>query len=317
MTNKVQVFFTADESYAPFLATAVNSLVKNTSPDREYAITVLHEDISPESMAKILALTKENIEISFIPMTTGFEAITDKMSNRLRCDYFTLTIYFRLFIPEMFPDIDKCVYIDSDVVLNADIAEFYDIELGDNLFGACADKSVSDVPELAAYMENAIGINRYRYINSGVLLMNAKKLRELGFKDHFLHLLTTEAFDCIAPDQDYINAIAKNRILHISTEWDTMPNDNLPEDPSPKLIHYNLFSKPWCYDNIQYADYFWKYADDSGFIKEIKKYKNEYNDEKKESDAACLELLIRRGYEISKSTHTFKSSSENGVKIAL
>lgn len=317
MNNKVQIFFTADESYAPFLATAVNSLVKNTSPNREYAITILHENISTESMAKILSLAKENVEIGFIPMTTGLEAITDKMSNRLRCDYFTLTIYFRLFIPDMFTDIDKCVYIDSDVVLNSDIAELFDIELDNNLFAACADKSVSNVPELAAYMENAIGVGRYSYINSGVLLMNAKKLREDGFKDHFLNLLKTEAFDCIAPDQDYINAIAKNRILHLPEAWDTMPNDKFPESDSPKLIHYNLFSKPWCYDGIQYADYFWKYADDSGFIDEINAYKAEYDDEKKASDASCLELLIRRGYEISESAHTFKSAEENGVKIAL
>lgn len=317
MNNKVQIFFTADESYAPFLATAINSLIKNTSPDREYAITVLHEEISSESMAKILALATKNTEISFVPMTTGFEAITDKMSNRLRCDYFTLTIYFRLFIPDMFPDIDKCVYIDSDVVLNSDIAELYDIELGDNLFGACADKSVSDVPELAAYMEKAIGVDRYSYVNSGVLLMNAKKLREDGFKDHFLNLLKTEAFDCIAPDQDYINAIAKNRILHLPDAWDTMPNDNAPEAASPKLIHYNLFSKPWCYDGIQYAKQFWTHAEDSGFIDEIKTYKAEYDDEKKASDASCLELLVRRGYEISESAHTFKSAEENGVKIAL
>ena len=43
------------------------------------------------------------------------------------------------------------------------------------------------------------------------------------------------------------------------------------------MIHYNLFSKPWCYDNVQYADEFWKYAKDSGFynefIEEEKKHK--------------------------------------------
>lgn len=317
MKNKVPVFFTADEAYAPFLAAAINSLVKNVSPDREYSVTVLHEDITHESMAKILSLAKENVEISFIPMKEGFDAITDKMSNRLRCDYFTLTIYFRLFIPEMFPDIDKCIYIDSDTVLSADIAELYDTDIGDDLFGACADKSVSDVPELAAYMENAVGVNRYKYVNSGVLLMNSKKLREVGFRDHFLSLLTTYAFDCIAPDQDYINAIAKNRIRHLPDAWDTMPNPNAPESTDAKLIHYNLFSKPWCYDKIQYEDIFWHYAEDSGFIDEIRAYKSAYGDDKKAADASCLSLLVRRGYEISESDTTFRTAEANGVKIAL
>lgn len=317
MTNKIPVFFTADEPYAPYLATAINSLVKNASDTREYSVTVLHEDITPESMKKILALAKENVGITFIPMKEGLEAITDKMSNRLRCDYFTLTIYFRLFIPEMFPDIDKCIYIDSDVVLTSDVAELYDIELGDALFGACADKSVSDVPELAAYMENAVGVNRHKYINSGVLLMNTKALRESGFQSHFLTLLKTRAFDCIAPDQDYINAIAKNRILHLPDAWDTMPNPNSPESENAKLIHYNLFSKPWCYDKIQYEEHFWRYAEDSGFIDEIRGFKAAYGEDKQAADAKCLELLVRRGYEISCSDHTFRTAEANGVKIAL
>ncbi len=317
MTNNIPVFFTADEAYAPYLATAINSLVKNASPARKYSISVLHEDITPESISKILALAKENVSITFIPMKEGLDAITDKMSNRLRCDYFTLTIYFRLFIAEMFPEIDKCIYVDSDVVLVSDIAELYDVELGDNLFGACADKSVSDVPELAAYMENAVGVDRHKYINSGILLMNAKKLREVGFRDHFLHLLTTHAFDCIAPDQDYINAIAKKRILLLPDAWDTMPNPNNPEANDAKLIHYNLFSKPWCYDKIQYEDHFWRYAEDSGFIDEIRAFKSAYGDDKKAADEECLSLLVRRGYEISCSDHTFRTAEEGGVKIAL
>ncbi len=315
--TKVPVFFTADEGYAPFLATAIASLIENASPLREYSITVLHEGITPESMSRILSLATENVEISFVPMKTGLEAITDKMSNRLRCDYFTLTIYFRLFIPELFPELDKCIYLDSDIVVCSDVAELYDIPLGDSLFGACADKSVSDVPELAAYMENAIGVDRYKYINSGILLMNAEALREVGFRDHFLSLLTEYGFDCIAPDQDYINAIAKNRILPLDSAWDTMPNPERPEAEDAKIIHYNLFSKPWCYDGIQYSDPFWHYAERSGFINEIREYKNGYTDEKKEADTSCLALLVRRGKEISESDHTFKKLEENGVKIAL
>ena len=60
---------------------------------------------------------------------------------------------------------------------------------------------------VARYMEEAVGVSRYEYINSGVLLMNLNKLREKEFDKHFLNLLNTYHFDCIAPDQDYINAI--------------------------------------------------------------------------------------------------------------
>lgn len=50
-------------------------------------------------------------------MQANFAALDDRMSNRLRCDYVTLTIFFRLFIPAMFPQYSEGIYIHSDVVL--------------------------------------------------------------------------------------------------------------------------------------------------------------------------------------------------------
>ena len=64
-------------------------------------------------------------------MKDGMELITDRVENRLRCDYFTLTIYFRLFIPDLFPEYDKGLYIDSDVVVPGDISELYNHDLKD------------------------------------------------------------------------------------------------------------------------------------------------------------------------------------------
>lgn len=318
MINKeIPIFFTIDDNYAPFLSVALNSAIKNSSTLNRYKAIVLHQDLSDENKRRLKALETEHFAVDFIPMQSGLESITDRMSNRLRCDYFTLTIYFRLFIATMFPQYDKGVYIDSDVVLTGDVAELYGIDIGDNLIGACADKSVVDVPELANYMENAVGVDRHEYINSGVLLMNLKKLREVRFDEHFLNLLNTYHFDCIAPDQDYLNAICNGKIHYLDEQWDAMPNDGQPPLERAKLIHYNLFAKPWCYDNIQYGDLFWHYAEDSGYYDEIRAYKDGYSDEQKASDSQCMGLLLSRGDSIPEQEVTFKKMAESGVKIRL
>ncbi|MEE0896965.1 MAG: glycosyltransferase family 8 protein, partial [Acutalibacteraceae bacterium] len=293
--KEIPVFFTIDNSYAPFLAAALSSAIKNCSPQRQYKAIILHQELTKENMEKLSLLATGNFSIEFVEMKDGFESITDRMSNRLRCDYFTLTIYFRLFIATMFPQYDKAIYIDSDVVVLGDLAELFDTDIGDNFIGACADKSVVDVPELARYMEEAVGVSRYEYINSGVLLMNLKALRENEFDKHFLNLLNTYHFDCIAPDQDYINAICNGKIHYLDEVWDAMPNEAKPPIKDTKIIHYNLFSKPWCYDNIQYEEFFWKYAEDSGYLDEIKEYKAAYSHEQKKADGECLDLLISRG----------------------
>lgn len=311
------MFFTIDNGYAPFLGVALSSAIKNSSKENNYKAIILHEELSSENMSKLKNLETDNFKVEFAPMKSGLESITDRMSNRLRCDYFTLTIYFRLFIATMFPEYDKGIYIDSDVVVLGDLAELFNTDIGDNYIGACADKSVVDVPPLANYMENAVGVDKYTYINSGVLLMNLKLLREAELDKHFLTLLNKYHFDCIAPDQDYLNAMCNGRIHYLSEVWDAMPTEDKPEVENVRLIHYNLFSKPWCYDGIQYGDYFWHYAEDTEFIDEIKAYKENYSDEQKESDSKCLGLLIERGEAITKQDVTFKKVFESGEKVRL
>lgn len=316
MNKEIPIFFTVDDNYAPFLAAAINSAVKNSSDSGNYRAIVLYQNLSEENRKKLKRLAKDNFSIDFYPMKNSFEAITDRMSNRLRCDYFTLTIYFRLFIPLMFPQYEKGIYIDSDVIVTSDIAELFDIDIKDNYIGACRDYSIADVEPLVSYTENAVGVKANEYINSGVLLMNLKKMRDNDFEAHFLNLLNSYHFDSIAPDQDYINAICNGKIYYLSQEWDTMPDSSVAVD-NPKLIHYNLFSKPWCYDGIKYSDEFFMYAEDCGYIEEIKEYKNNYSDEQKKSDKECLELLIKRGTEIPENEITFKKMFEKGVKIRL
>ena len=317
MNREIPIFFTIDDGYAPFLAVALNSAIKNANPERKYRAIVLHQDLCETNIAKLQSLQTDNFKIELTPMKANFEALDDRMSNRLRCDYFTLTIYFRLFIPAMFPQYDKGIYIDSDVVLTDDIAKLFDIDIGDNYIGACNDLSIADIPPLVAYTENAVGVKAKEYINSGVLLMNLKKLRENDLEGHFLNLLSTYHFDSIAPDQDYLNAMCNGNIYYLDEAWDAMPNDAKPQLEKTYLIHYNLFSKPWCYDGVQYEKEFWEYAEDSGYIDEIKAYKAAYTDEKKKADSECLELLVKRGTEISENEITFKKLNQKGVKIRL
>ena len=317
MNREIPIFFTIDDSYAPFLAVALNSAIKNSDPQRNYKAIVLYQDLGADNISRLQSLQTENFKIELMPIRANMEALDDRMSNRLRCDYFTLTIYFRLFIPSMFPQYDKGIYIDSDVVLTDDIAKLFDIDIGENYIGACNDLSIADIPPLVAYTEKAVGVDAKEYINSGVLLMNLKKMRDDDLEGHFLALLNKYHFDSIAPDQDYLNAMCNGKIYYLEEKWDTMPNDAKPMLTETSLIHYNLFSKPWCYDGIQYEEQFWNYAQDCGFIDEIREFKASYTEDKKKADSECLELLVRRGMEIPENDITFKKMNEKGVRIRL
>ena len=317
INKEIPIFFTIDNSYAPYISVAIQSIMENASKNYNYKIIVLHQELSKENIEKISSLEKERFEIKFVYMKDGLDSITDRVENRLRCDYFTLTIYFRLFIADMFPEYDKGIYIDSDIVVPGDISELYNIDLGNNIIGACSDKSVVDVPELAKYMEEAVGVSKYEYINSGVLLMNLKEMRKKEFSKRFLELLNKYHFDCIAPDQDYLNAMCNGKILYLDENWDAMPTEEKEPLKNPKLIHYNLFQKPWCYDDIQYEEYFWKYAKKSRYYEQIIEFKNSYSDEQKQSDKECLGIIVSKGGKMSNNDITFKKVIERGEKVRI
>ena len=314
MKKTIPIFFTIDAGYAQYLSIAIASLIDNASKDYNYNIHVIYESITEDAITKLKTLERDNAKIIFTEMQDGLESITNRKENLLRTDFFTLTIYFRIFIPLMFPEYDKAIYIDSDTCIPGDISELYNYDLEDNLFGGCTDISCADNPILCEYFRLNAGASINEYINSGVLLMNMKKLREVEFEKHFLYILNKYHFDTVCPDQDYINAMAYGKILHLPNEWDAMPTNGHLVFDHPKIVHYNLFFKPWHYDGVDYEEYFWKYANKSLFKEEILKEKANFTKEDAENDNKTLDNLVKRANEIINNEVTFKKVFENNLE---
>ncbi len=314
MNKIIPIFFAIDANYAPYLSVALASLIEHASKDYNYEINIVYESITDDIIKKLRTLETENVKLIFTEMQNKLEDITNRRENLLRTDMFTLTIYYRIFLPLMFSEYDKAIYLDSDIVINGDIKDLYNIDLKDNLFAGCNDISCQDNEILCNYFKMNAGVTIDKYINSGVLLMNMKKLRELKFESHFLYLLNKYHFDTVCPDQDYINAMAYGKILLLPNVWDAMPTNGSLVFDDPKIIHYNLFSKPWHYDNVDYEEYFWKYANKSLFKEEILKEKNKFTKEKQEEDIKVLDDLIERANQITQNAVTFKKVFECGLE---
>ena len=317
--NKVTIpiFYAIDDSYAKFVAVSIKSLIMNANNNYNYDINVIYENLSEENAKKLKSLETDNVKIILTEMNQNLSMITDKLGNRLREYTFTLTIFFRLFIPVMFPKYDKCIYIDADTVIPGDISRLYNEDLEDNYLGCIVDKSTIDNEILASYFEEVVGIPRDKYINSGVLLMNSKKLRELKIDEKFLDLYIKYGFDVIAPDQDYINSMCYGHIKYLSDIYDAMPNPNNKEVEKPVIIHYNLFLKPWQYENVQYYDYFWKYAKFTPYYDEILEIKNSYTDEDRKKDSEWMDLMVSRAESLVGTQNTLKNVFESGKETRL
>ena len=287
--NVIPIFFAIDDGYIPFLAVALESLIENSSKQYYYSIKVLYTNISEENKKKINKYKRENVNIEFVDLNYYIEKVKDKLYTR---DYYTNTTYFRLFIANLYPQYNKAIYLDSDIVVLGDIAELYNQDIGDNLVVAAPDDVIQTIKVFQEYAEKVVGVADYRnYFNAGILLMNLDEFRKFNFQDKFLYLLETIKFT-VAQDQDYLNRLCKGKVKIIDKAWDKMPvaNDDF-DDKDLKIIHYNLADKPWHYDNIRYKDYFWKYAKKTEYYNEICKIKENYSEEERFKDMQQFKTL--------------------------
>lgn len=280
--KNIPIFFAVDDEYIPFLAVALQSLIENSSENNCYSIKILYTNISEENQNNILKYERKNVNIEFVDLNYYINKIKDKLYTR---DYYSKTTYFRLFIPELYPQYDKVLYLDSDIVILSDIADLYNIDMEDNLVAAAPDDVIQTIEVFQEYAEKVVGVADYHnYFNAGILLMNLDALRKFKFQEKFLYLLETVKFS-VAQDQDYLNRLCKGRVKLIENTWDRMPigGDSVKREDL-HLIHYNLAFKPWHFEDILYKEFFWEYAQKTEYFDIIQKIKENYTEEDKFKD---------------------------------
>ena len=287
---EIPIFFACDEGFVKYTMVSMKSIMENADRSRKYHIYILHMEITEATQAKVLAMADEEFAIDFVDVTDKMKSIADKLPIR---DYYSNTTYFRLFIPDMFPQYRKALYIDSDTIVVGNIAELYDHKLGKLYAGVCPDRVVAQTDILGDYVEKVLGVKRTRYFNAGVMLMNCSQFRENHLLDEFLEMLHVYLF-VVAQDQDYLNLICKDQVLYMEPKWNAQVFGELacPEE-EVGLFHFNMAAKPWHYEDCRMAEYFWKYAKMTVDYDAIKEGLANYTDEQRRNDSVSGEKLIR------------------------
>lgn len=309
----VPVFYACDDAFVKYTMVSLCSLMENASKDFEYNIHILHTNICEENRKAVLGMAKPGFHICFEDVSERIRAIGGSLPLR---DYYSLTTYYRLFIPEMFPQYDKAIYVDSDTVIEGDFAELYATDLQDNLVGAVVEQVMVQVDVYGTYAEEVTGVDRNKFFNAGLLLINCKKFREENVLERFKELLYTYRF-AVTQDEDYLNVICKDRVCYLPATWNVeVFGDILCEEKDIKLFHYIMVSKPWHYEDARFADHFWKYAKQAPCYEEIKRELAEYTDEERERDAAVLKNLESLAWEeISREDNYYNLVNKQGKSI--
>lgn len=286
----VPVVFAADDAYTPMVSTTIRSMLDNASPERFYDIVVLTSNISGEhqdQMRRCLVGRLDNVWLRFHDVSGIIGEYDLKTSN----EHISVETYYRFLVQRVMPYYDKVLYLDSDLVIEGDVAELFDTELGDNLLAAVHDVDYAgnlNMPDHTRinYTNRVLRMkNPYDYFQAGVLLLNTRAMREAYTTKQWLEYASVPEF--IYDDQDVLNAHCEGRVRFLDPSWNVMHdcgcrvgnvfswapaqmfNDYQAARSHPNIRHYAGFEKPWNTIGCDWAEHYWRYARETPFYEEL------------------------------------------------
>lgn len=289
MKKIIPIFYACDDNFVKYTLVSLKSMIENASKGHDYRVYILNTGISEKMKYIAYEMQNDDFTIEFVDVKNYLISINDKLPIR---DYYSKTTYYRFFIAEMYKEYDKAIYIDSDTVVLGDVFELFSYDLKDNYVGACHEQVMVQVETYGEYVEKVIGIDRNKYFNAGLILINCEQFRKNQVLDRFVDLLHVYTF-VVTQDEDYLNLICKDKVLFIDQGWNLEVFGNLPcKEEEIKLLHYIMVSKPWHFDDCRLKEYFWKYAKMTPVYEEILDVLKNYKDEERHNDIASCDRLL-------------------------
>lgn len=288
--SDVVVVFACSENFVPYLSVATQSIVENASASRRYDIIVLTRDISPASMITLTRQVKsDNVGIGFLDVDAALGDIELPHHGHFRPE-----TYYRLLAPQLLPNVDKAIYLDSDLIVEKDIAGLFDVDVTGYPLAATRDADTIGQIEgydatVGPYLKNELGMrDPHDYFQAGVLLMNLAELRRTVSPEEFLALSTQRMWRWL--DQDVLNRVVNGNYVRVHMRWNYLMDwqhlrrthivSNAPADvraeydeaaADPAIIHFaGPDNRPWLYPDADRADNFWRYAMHSPYLDEIR-----------------------------------------------
>lgn len=231
-------------TYSKYLGAAICSLLVNAG-SAHVTIHIIHDNtLSEADKKKFDHLVKQyNKSIVFHCIDNSeFQSVSYLVDN------YTIGALYRLKIPEIMPvNLDKIIYLDCDLIVHLNIVELWKLNIEDYAIAACIDPYVNAnrtlLPtELRNLIEKTEGA---QYFNSGVLVMNLKKIRSQGNLFQVSMNFLANNPQCKFPDQDAFNYIFCKQVLFIDKKYNLFSQriKNTKTDNMPAGI-YHICGEP-------------------------------------------------------------------------
>lgn len=275
----IPVVFATNDNFTLFCYIAVYSLIKNTSSSNLYKIYILETDLCEDNRKMLEGLTRENVQVECVDISGFTEHVELKGSLHLSQE-----TYYRLFIPLIFPQYEKILYLDADMLILSDVAKLYETKIDGYPAGAVQDV----ICHILQAHSESIGLSDVRKtFNAGVLLINTVEFEKQKIREKCLALLSEDyrrkERKLIFADQDALNIVLYENHYRLDGKWNYQPQylwrvEEIMDDVREKyvrdandaaVLHYSGDRKPWDNPKLPQADVFWKWAKEADVVEDL------------------------------------------------
>lgn len=294
------VVYSTDENYLFYTAVSIASLAKSADSETFYKIYILCDEELQDEEGIFCCLQRSYLNISIQQIVMDRQLFGDVFINN---SHLSKAAFYRLVIADVIEE-DKCIYLDADTLVLEDLSALWETDIDTYYMAGCRDIWIDwlSPAEREQRREKSMIVSLDRYVNSGVLLFNLKKIRDdkkgAVIKEHF-------AYDYPFEDQDILNVCFYDRILFLPVKWnrfsevygswDIMERCKMSMDAflgQGGIIHFtNKAGRPWeTYKAWKCAEW-WETAD---FLINTETYKRiKRHVEIKDSERDFLKLCSR------------------------
>lgn len=261
--HRLPIFLAVNDSHACHAATTMMSIAEHTG-------TPIHVHIFDDGVTSRRKATLSRLAASYQHVDLSFHAFTSARLDACLTEWYpTRAIFARYFIAELFPEYRLALYVDVDMIVEADVADLFGRGTAGHAVAACPDMGLHRMVEVKQHMARLGMPSDHRYFNNGLLLIDCDRWRREGISETLARCAIERRADVVFPSQDPMNIyFSPNAYSELPQYFNFMP----PHEPlpGPPVVMHFCWPRPWYQPRTPGGDRYWSYARRSPFLGELR-----------------------------------------------
>ncbi len=320
---EIPVMHCFDDNYVIPAAVSFSSMLSHANPQYAYRLYVLHSDITVHHQKKLAGLVEKypNASLTFINMNNRLHDVWASCGTdhgHLRKE-----VFYKLLAPSLFPQYQKIIITDVDVVFSGDIAPSYFVL---DEYPEAYYAGVRQINPKGTFLRDYYNNTYKKQMDSeefaqlkicgGYLVANLERLRRDGMEEAMVDCLRKNIATLWQLEQDVINYCCRDKqIVYLplnyvvcSYMYDLCREPSVcASDPHytyremrdamehPIQLHYATGSKPWNDPEITKAELWYQQLKRTSFQEDYGRLAQARAAKEDLPDCPCMDLRSKPG----------------------